>query len=45
MSEANAPEAAERRRVVTWSDPKALAEAGQAMAGIDFLRLLLAGEN
>jgi len=43
MSEAKAAEAAERRRVVTWSDPKPLAEAAQAMAGLDFLRLMLAG--
>ena len=44
MGEATAAEVAERRRIVTWSDPKPLAEAGQATAGIDFLRLLLAGE-
>lgn len=44
MTEATAGHAAERLRVVTWSDPKRLAEAGQGMAGIDFLRALRTGE-
>lgn len=44
MNEATTPRPIERRRVVTWSDPKLLAEAGQSMAGIEFLRSVLAGE-
>ena len=30
----------ERRRVVTWSDPKAAAQAGRRMAGLDYLRAM-----
>lgn len=33
-----------RRRTVEWADPRFLAEAGRRLAGIDFLRALLAGE-
>ena len=27
-----------RRRIVEWADPRSIAAAGQALAGIDFLR-------
>ena len=37
-------EIAERRRVVTWSDPKALAAAGRGLRGIDHLRAMMAGD-
>lgn len=30
-------EAEERRRVVTWADPKAAAQAGRGLAGLDYL--------
>jgi len=33
-------EAANRQRVVTWSDPKAAAQLGRGMAGIDYLRAM-----
>lgn len=33
-----------RRRIVEWADPRSIAAAGQALAGIDFLHALLAGE-
>ncbi len=33
-----------RRRTVEWADPRSIAAAGQGLAGIDFLRALLAGE-
>ncbi|MER2196326.1 PaaI family thioesterase [Methylobacterium brachiatum] len=33
-----------RRRTVEWADPRIIAAAGQDLAGIDFLRALLAGE-
>jgi uncharacterized protein (TIGR00369 family) len=33
-----------RRRSVTWSDPKAAAKAGLAMAGIDYLHALARGD-
>lgn len=33
-----------RRRTVTWQDPRAATEAGTAMAGIDYLRAMIAGE-
>ncbi len=33
-----------RRRIVEWADPRAIAAAGQALAGIDFLRALMAGK-
>ncbi|MGU3468857.1 PaaI family thioesterase [Methylobacterium sp. C33D] len=33
-----------RRRVVEWADPRSVAAAGRALAGIDFLRALVAGE-
>jgi uncharacterized protein (TIGR00369 family) len=35
---------AERRRTVTWSDPKALAAAGRGLRGIDHLRAMMAGD-
>ena len=44
MNQATAPQAMDRRRIVTWSDPKPLAEAGQSMAGLGFLRGVLTGE-
>jgi uncharacterized protein (TIGR00369 family) len=37
-------EAPPRERRVAWADPRALAQAGQGMAGLDFLRALIAGE-
>ena len=37
-------DAAARRRTVTWEDPKAGARAGLALAGIDHLRAMMAGE-
>ncbi|MGU3540479.1 PaaI family thioesterase [Methylobacterium sp. A54F] len=33
-----------RRRIVQWDDPRTTAAAGQGLAGIDFLRALIAGE-
>lgn len=33
-----------RERLVTWHDPRALANAALGMAGIDFLRALVAGD-
>ena len=33
-----------RRRTIEWSDPKAAARAGLALAGIDYLKALAAGE-
>jgi uncharacterized protein (TIGR00369 family) len=33
-----------RRRTIAWVDPKATAKAGLAMAGIDYLKALAAGE-
>ncbi|HEX3791607.1 MAG TPA: PaaI family thioesterase [Pseudonocardiaceae bacterium] len=35
----------DRTREYSWSDPMALAEAGRDLAGIDFLRTMLAGEQ
>lgn len=35
---------AARRRVVTWSDPKASAKAGRGLAGLQYLRAMMAGE-
>ncbi len=37
-------DAAARRRAVTWSDPKASAKAGRGLAGIDYLRAMMAGD-
>ncbi len=37
-------EVTERRRVVTWADPKAAAQVGRGMAGFDYLRAMLDGE-
>jgi uncharacterized protein (TIGR00369 family) len=34
----------ERRRVVTWHDPKASARLGAQMAGLDYLRAMMAGD-
>ncbi len=36
-------EASNRQRVVTWSDPKAAAQLGRGMAGIDYLRAMRDG--
>jgi uncharacterized protein (TIGR00369 family) len=33
-----------RRRVVAWADPRSIAVPGQSLAGLDFLRSLIAGE-
>lgn len=41
LPETHAPS---RRRTVEWADPRPIAAAGQSLAGIDFLRALLAGE-
>ena len=38
------PEAGERRRTVTWSDPKALAAAGRGLSGTEHLRAMMAGD-
>ena len=38
------PEAGERRRIVTWSDPKALAAAGRGLSGTEHLRAMMAGD-
>ncbi|WP_336490344.1 PaaI family thioesterase [Methylobacterium nigriterrae] len=38
------PAAPVRRRVVEWADPRVTARAGQARAGLDFLRALIAGD-
>lgn len=35
---------AERRRVVTWSDPQASARAGLGLAGLDYLNAMIAGD-
>ncbi|MGA0596823.1 PaaI family thioesterase [Enterovirga sp. CN4-39] len=37
-------EAGERRRTVTWSDPKALAAAGRGLSGAAHLRAMMAGD-
>lgn len=34
---------AQRERTITWSDPVAMAAAGRAMAGVDFLRAMMSG--
>lgn len=36
--------ASARRRIVEWADPHVIAAAGHNVAGLDFLRSLLAGE-
>ena len=33
-----------RTRTVSWQDPRALAEAGKGLSGIEYLRLIVAGE-
>src|ERR671917_418301 len=33
-----------RTRTVTWEDPRALAEAGRALSGLEYLRKIVAGE-
>jgi uncharacterized protein (TIGR00369 family) len=38
------PGAGERRRVVTWSDPKALARAGRGLSGAEHLRAMMTGD-
>jgi uncharacterized protein (TIGR00369 family) len=38
------PGEVERTRIVRWGDPKANAAAGRAMAGIDHLRAMMAGD-
>ncbi|QRE72659.1 PaaI family thioesterase [Methylobacterium aquaticum] len=43
MESSAVPEAPLRERRVTWSDPRAIAKAGQGLAGLDFLRALIAG--
>ncbi|MCF4129193.1 PaaI family thioesterase [Methylobacterium sp. SyP6R] len=44
MASSALPDAPLRERRVTWSDPRATARAGQGLAGLDFLRALIAGE-
>jgi uncharacterized protein (TIGR00369 family) len=36
--------AAARTRTVSWEDPNALAEAGQGLSGLEYLRRMIAGE-
>ena len=38
------PAANPRRRIVEWADPRLTARAGHGLAGLDFLRALIAGE-
>lgn len=38
------PESDHRRRVVTWEDPRAGAEAARRLSGSDYLRALMRGE-
>src|ERR1700730_14130944 len=33
-----------RTRIVSWSDPRALAEAGKDLSGLEYLRKIVAGE-
>src|SRR5918998_6772602 len=33
-----------RTRTVSWEDPRALAEAGRALSGLEYLRKIVAGE-
>lgn len=34
----------ERTRTITWADPRALAEAGRGLSGIEYLQRIVAGE-
>ena len=34
----------ERTRTITWQDPKALAAAGRALSGLEYLQKIVAGE-
>ena len=34
----------ERRLTVSWEDPRAMAEAGRALSGLEYLRKIVAGE-
>jgi uncharacterized protein (TIGR00369 family) len=36
--------AVERTRTFTWEDPRALAEAGRGLSGLEYLRLIASGE-
>lgn len=33
-----------RQRVIEWSDPKASAEAGRALSGLDYMKAMIAGD-
>ena len=33
-----------RTRTISWEDPRALAEAGQDLSGLEYLRKIVAGE-
>lgn len=37
-------EEAARTRTITWADPRALAEAGRGLSGLEYLRKIVAGE-
>lgn len=37
-------EQASRTRTVSWQDPRALAEAGKGLSGLEYLRKIVAGE-
>lgn len=41
MTDSSTPE---RTRTISWDDPQALADAGTELAGIDYLRAMMAGE-
>jgi uncharacterized protein (TIGR00369 family) len=43
MNMRNAEAVEDRRRVVTWQDPKAAARAGRDMAGLDYLQAMVEG--
>ncbi|HEV2705764.1 MAG TPA: PaaI family thioesterase [Pyrinomonadaceae bacterium] len=34
----------ERTRIVSWEDPRALAEAGRGLSGLEYLRKIVSGE-
>ncbi|GAC1616089.1 MAG: hotdog fold thioesterase [Candidatus Dormibacteraceae bacterium] len=44
MMQPNDPGTGPRTRTLTWEDPRAGARVGAAMAGIDYLRAMAAGE-
>lgn len=34
----------QRKLTITWDDPRALAEAGRGLSGMDYLQKILSGE-